>query len=527
VMHSRVPSFLLFGSLVSVLSAGQWVWAGDVAETTIIEIGNQKQLFVDDHIIEQMDNLKRVMNQPKKYPGNPVLVPDRPWEGFRAHMYGSVIYDRQAELFKMWYWAGTGSTMSGAYATSKDGIHWDKPDLGLSEFEGSKRNNRVGWMAMGMIYSPDDPDPGRRYKSMWGRQGAFSADGLTWHVPPESKDIPGDIVSDNVIPFVYDELSKRYVAFPKVNRESGGHGRRSVSVSFSDDFLTWTPVKTILVPDERDDELARETVAAMRDRVEYDDGPEWHLAQFYGHCGFPYEGMYLGLLWVFDISGWGAPIWGEKDFVRHPSWGGEDGPVYVQLTSSRDLLNWERVGDRRPFIPLGAADSYDSGQIYTTNRPIVVGDEIWIYYAAQESTHGHPIDWAAETDRFPQIPDAIKRASPRIRQTINLAKLRLDGWVSVDAGAEEGVLTTRPLRFEGRQLVLNVSAKGRASVEVLDEAGTAIDGFRAEDCEAFSGDAITHTVRWRGSSDVSRLAGKPVRLRFRLRDANLYSFVVK
>jgi len=380
---------------------------------------------------------------------------------------------------------------------------------------------------MGMIHSPDDPEPGKRYKSIHGRQGAFSADGLNLSVPSDSQDIPGDIVSDNVIPFVYDELSKRYVAFPKVNRESGGHGRRSVSVSFSDDILTWTPVKTILVPDERDDELARKTVAAMRDRVEYDDGPEWHLSQFYGHCGFPYEGMYLGLLWVFDISGWGAPMWGEKDFVRHPSWGGEDGPIYVQLTSSRDLVHWQRVGERRPFIPLGDPDSYDSGLIYTANRPVIVGDEIWIYYSASESTHGHPKYWAAETDRFPRIREAIKQASARVAETINLAKLRLDGWVSVDAGAKEGVLTTRPLRFKGRQLVLNVSAKGRASVEVLDEAGTAIDGFRAEDCEAFSGDAIEHIVRWRGSSDVSKLAGKPVRLKLRLRDAKLYSFVFK
>jgi len=487
-------------------------------------VGTHRQLFVDDYIIDRMDNLKKVMNQPKKYSGNPVLVSDRPWEGDgQLIMYGSVIYDRQAELFKMWYWC----TGRGAYATSQDGINWDKPELGLVEFQGSKRNNLIPWLAMGMIHSPDDPDPDRRFKSILGRRGGFSADGLTWHVPPESQDIPGDIASDNVIPFVYDEQSGRYVALPKVVRESGGHERRSVSVSFSDDFLTWTPVKTILVPDERDDELARETVAAMLGRVEYDDGPEWHLAQFYGHCGFPYEGMYLGLLWVFDISGWGPPTWGGKDFVRRPGAGGEDGPVYVQLTSSRDLVSWQRVGHRQPFIPLGGPDSHESGQLYTTNRPIVVGDEIWIYYSGAASTHGHPRYWARETDNYPQILQAIERASPRVAETINIAKLRLDGWVSVDAGPEEGRLTTRPLRFDGKQLVLNVAAKGRASVEILDEAGTAMDGFRAEDCEAFSGDKITHTVRWRGSSDVSKLAGKVIKLRFRLRDAKLYSFVVK
>ena len=490
-----------------------------------LKIGKQKQLFVDNYIVEQMDGVHKTLNQPKKHPGNPVLTPDRPGEGNRAHMYGSVIYDRQAKLFKMWYWTGVGSTMSGAYATSKDGIHWDKPDLGLVQFQGSKRNNRVGWMAMGMIYSPNDPDPGKRYKSIHGRRGAFSADGINLHVPPESKDIPGDIVSDNVIPFVYDELSKRYVAFPKVNLKSAGHLRRSVSVSFSDDFLTWTPVKPILVPDERDDELARKTVAAMRDRVEYDDGPEWHLAQFYGHCGFPYEGMYLGLLWVFDISGWGEPIWGEKDFVRHPGWGGEDGPMYVQLTSSRDLVNWDRVGDRQPFIPLGAADSYDSGLIYTTNRPIVVGDEIWIYYSGWESTHGHPIEWATETDKFPHIARAIKSASPRTGSTINLAKLRLDGWVSVDAGNTPGTLTTKPMVFDGSRLVINANASsGSVAVEILDSNGKAIPGLDARACRTFRGDSVRHEITWTNGASLAALAGKPVRLRFHLANARLSSF---
>ena len=488
-----------------------------------VDIGRYRQLFVDDTVIERMDNLKKVMNRPKKYPDNPVLVGDQPWEGEQLILYGAVIYDEDEKLFKMWYWCRRG----GAYATSQDGIHWEKPEVGLIEFEGSKQNNLVPWGAMGMIHSPDDGDPGKRYKSIHGRRGAFSSDGLTFTYRPKSRDIPGDIISDNVIPFFYDESRRRYVAFPKVNRLSGGHLRRAVSVSFSNDFLTWTPVETILVPDERDDELARETIAAMPDHVEYDDGAQWHLAQFYGHCGFPYEGMYLGLLWVFDISGWGAPIWGEKDFARLPGIGGEDGLIYVQLTSSRDLVHWERVGDRRPFIPLGAAGSYDAGMIYTINRPIIVGDEIRIYYSGSECGHGHPNYWSTETDRFPQITQAIKQTSLHTAETINLATLRLDGWVSVDAGAEEGVLTSRPLRFEGRQLVLNVVAKGRASVEILDDAGTTIKGFRADDCDSFSGDAIRHVVRWRGSSDVSELTGKPVRLRFRLRDAKLYSFAIE
>ena len=491
-----------------------------------VEIGQQKQLFVDDYIIDEMQNVSQVLNPVTKYPGNPVLRPDRAWEGLQVYMYGSVIYDDDEDLFKMWYIGWAPSSINCCYATSEDGINWQKPELGIVDFQGSKRNNCINWVGMGMIYSPNDPDPGKRYKSIIGRRGGFSADGLTWHVPPESQDIPGDIVSDNVIPFCYDEQSRRYVAFPKVNRESGGHLRRSVSVSFSDDFLTWTPVQTILVPDERDDELADQRVAALRE-PHFDDGPEWHLAQFYGHCGFPYEGMYLGLLWVFDISGW-CPEMAEVQ-GRRAGVGGEDGPVQVELTSSRDLVHWQRVGERQPLIPLGEAGSYDSGQIYTTNRPLIVGDEIWIYYGGIRNTHGHPLYWREETDRFPRILEAIERASPRTGGTINLAKLRLDGWVSVDAGDEPGTLTTKPLKFAGDKLVINAEAQdGWIGVEILGRSGQRpVPGFSLADCERFSGDSVRHTVKWRGNSDLSRLQGRPVRLRFHLQNAKLYSFVFR
>jgi hypothetical protein len=269
----------------------------------------------------------------------------------------------------------------------------------------------------------------------------------------------------------------------------------------------------------------------MQDHVTYNDGPQWHLAQFYGHCGFPYEGMYLGLLWVFDISGWGAAEWGPgraEDFVRRPSAGGEDGPVHVQLTSSRDLMSWERVGDRKPFIPLGAADSYDSGQIYTVNRPIIVDGEIWIYYSGAENTHGHPIYWSQDSKTYPRIAEAVKRASPRVAESINLAKLRLDGWVSVDAGGEAGTLTTKPLTIRGEELVINaaVQEEGWVDVEILDEAAQPLSGFAQSDCRRFQGDSVRHKVEWKGISNLSQLQGGSVQLRFHLQNAKLYSFVV-
>ncbi len=490
---------------------------GRSAEGAALSIGRQKQLFVDDYIIEEMDKVSQVLNPVTKYPGNPVLRPDRPWEGIHTYLYGAVIYDDDEDLFKMWYLGGGPERTGGCYATSKDGINWQKPELGLVDFQGSKMNNCINWFALGMIHSPDDPDPSKRYKSLSGRRGAFSADGLRWEVPDGSHNIPGDIASDNVIPFCYDELSHRYVAFGKVVRQSGEHLRRSVSVSFSEDFLTWTPVHTILVPDERDDELASQRVTMLHDRVQFDDGPEWHLAQFYGHCGFPYEGMYLGLLWVFDISGF-SPALVERVGGRRPSIGGEDGPTQVELTCSRDLLHWERVGERQLLIPVGEAGTWEAGMIYTVNRPLIVGDEIWIYYGGIQRSHGqHSEAWEAA------------RTSPGTGGGIGLAKLRLDGWVSLDAGNEPGTLTTKPLKFEGDELVINANAQdGWVGVEILSRTGQrALPGFSLADCRRFTGDSVRHTVKWEDGADLSRWQGRPVRLRFHLQNARLYSFVFR
>ena len=448
------------------------------------------------------------------------MVPEHPWEGVDVYVYGAVVFDEGEKLFKMWYTAwGAKSGMRGCYATSADGVHWKKPQLGLVNFRGSNGNNLIrltNWSHMGVIHSPGEPDSSRRYLALARRRGAFSADGLRFQTPPESKSIPGDLASDNVIPICYDEQGGRYVAFPKVVRRSGKHLRRSVSVSFSKDFLEWTKAETVLIPDARDDELSIRRTKALRDRVMFfEEDTGLRAAQFYGLCGFPYEGTYLGLLWVLDISGW------KPGYKKVPGIGGEDGPNQVELVSSRDLRRWNRVANRALIIPVGAKGSWEAGQIYTVNRPIVVGDAIRLYYGGMGHTHGHPMYHEG------------KEASG-IKTGIGLATLRLDGWVSIDSGEQEGTLTTKPLIFEakevveGTKLVINAKApRGSVVAEILDESDKPVSGFVKADCDSFRGDAIRHTVTWRGESDMRELAGKTVRLRFHLRNAKLYSFALR
>ncbi len=104
--------------------------------------------------------------------------------------------------------------------------------------------------------------------------------------------------------------------------------------------------------------------------------------------------------------------------------------------------------------------------------------------------------------------------------------LRLDGFVSVNAPLSGGEVVTKPLLFAGGKLGLNfsTSAAGSVQVEILDDFGRPLPGFALADCPPVFGDAIERPVTWRKSGDVSRLAGRPVRLRFVLRDADLFAF---
>jgi len=103
--------------------------------------------------------------------------------------------------------------------------------------------------------------------------------------------------------------------------------------------------------------------------------------------------------------------------------------------------------------------------------------------------------------------------------------LRLDGFASVNAPFTGGEMITNPLHFSGNQLVLNysTSAAGSIKVELLDSSGRPIQGYSSQDCRELIGDEIERVVTWNGVSDVSSLAGKPIQVRFLMKDADLFS----
>ncbi|MBN1347661.1 MAG: hypothetical protein JXQ73_33550 [Phycisphaerae bacterium] len=434
-----------------------------VIETPIV-VGRARRLFVDDALVESSSGLKRTLHAVRKHPSNPVLVPERAWEGKCVLLYGGVMRDPASNKFRMWYLAWgkhVGLPSFICYAESDDGLRWVKPSLGLHEFRGSKDNNIVITDITSnttIIHDEVDPDPGRRYKAVIrgrGTRGYTSPDGLRW------KDI--GVLLDQCYDSTsvqWDPVGRKWIASAKIFRD----GKRARGYAESKDFIHWTDTYFQMTVDDRD---------------RPDD-------QMYALTFFRYESVYLGLLRMFHT---------------------DTGVVDIQLTTSRNAKHWDRE-HREPFIPTtpqpGAWDYGNNSP--ATNGPIRVGDELWFYYSGRGTHH-----------------DEVQNTG-----AIGLGTLRVDGFVSLDAGDVVGTLTTKLLRLAGKALYVNANAAlGEVRVEILGGDGRAMDSFSKDGCVALAADGIGQAVGWRGAHDLSSIGGMPVRLRFHLRNAALYAFWVE
>ena len=451
-------------------------------------------LFFDDASLESKENLVQTIHQPTKHPSNPVLKREHPWEGFRVQVYGTMIYDPELDLFKASYMnipatAADKITVQGqrrpghatllSYATSKDGVEWEKPTLNLVDFEGSTANNMIAPdlynpEGFSVIYEPNDPDPSRRYKGFcWdhgkaplmmyegqeiygegeddGMYVTFSEDGIHWK-PYEGNPVMR-LGSDTGQVVLFDPGIKRYVACGRF-----GAGGSKVARSESEDFIHWSEPKLVLEPDEK-------------------DGAN---TQFYGISIDLYQGLYIGMLWMFWIDE------------------GRVGRIDFQLCHSHDGIQWIRDPERRVFMPNGPEGAWDSGDMRAACRSVIVDDRVMIYYAGSLAKHG-------------------EGGPKRIGMDIGLATLRRDGWFSLDAGSTPGTLVTKPFTHPGTELHANADAQGGSIIAefIPAEGDSAISA-------AFKGDALDGTL----SVDAvkrSGMRGETVRLKLTLSNAKLYS----
>ncbi len=483
---------------ISFLPGGNAAWAEETSGP--VQLDQRVQLFIDDFLIERTEGVWRTLNRSRKVPENPIIKPDRPWEGYLVLQPGSVIYDPNERQFQMWY--NTLATESDSdieqflcYATSKDGIRWEKPELGLVDFRGSKANNIVlRWCNWdhSVIRDPEDPDPKRLYKMVYwqtqdkdrcGIWSAFSADGIRWDDYDQNPTVPC-WASGDTFSVMKDPVSRQYWLYHKT---SPG-GPRKLSRLVSDDFIHWRDNDFVLEPDEHDP-----------------PGTE-----FYGLSAFPYGSQYLGLLWVFHTS------------LQ---------TMDVQIVSSRDGIAWDRSVHRRPFVSLGyqinqySGHSFDSGMAWPATAPVIQDGSLWFYYSGFDNLHNAP--------------------SEEHTGQLGLARIRQDAFCSFDATAE-GYVLTRLIKFSGKDLHVNVQLLsggkpgpdapwrgifndqpdqgGYLRVEVQDGQGDAIPGYEAEKSKLDPVDDIYRKVSWGERGDFEGLEDRPVRLKFVLSRAKLHSF---
>jgi len=455
-------------------------------------IGSRREIFVDRFLIDSLQGAELKLHRP--VPAGAALRFDRPWEG-PFSFYGNVFMDGDKYLLYYRGWPDVDLKKAGAVAclaTSDDGVHWKRPELGLFEVKGSRRNN--------VLLCGDEPvthnfcafldaRPGapeaERFKAVGGSHktgllGFVSADGIHWRRIQEGPILTIEkfgFDSQNVA--FWSEAEGRYLLYFRTFHPQPDptckHGVRWVSRSESEDFLNWSePVE-----------------------MDAGDTPYEHLYTQQTHPYFRAPHIYIALPARF-MPGRCALTEAQaaETGVHEKYW--HDCSDTVLMTS--------RGGNR-----------YDRTFMESFIRP-GIGDEHWVSrtnYAGLGVVPTGPAEMSLFVNRRYAQPAAY----------LERMTLRTDGFASLHAGYGGGETITRPVIFEGDELEINyaTSAAGSVKFEVQDESGKPIPEFALDRADEVLGDEIERVVTWNGSSDVAALAGRPIRLRVLLKDADVFS----
>ena len=242
----------------------------------------------------------------------------------------------------------------------------------------------------------------------------------------------------------------------------------------------------------------------MRPLLNYPDNFNVMRTEFYGAGAYSAESCVIGFPWTFSIS---ANLFGGRN---------QDGPIETQLAVTRDLEHWDRPF-RTPIIPPGKVGEWDGGMILTASKPSMSATKSGSTTAAPTTRTARPFSTVGRSTSAGESPAPLSASRPG----------RDDRFVSADAGAEGGTLTTVPLRFTGQRLEINAATRdgGEIRVELLDPAGRPLEGLAPS--APFTGDQLRHTVVFPGTANLSAFAGRPVCVRFKLRNAELYAFAFR
>ena len=510
-----------------------------------LEIDTSRQLFVDTHLIAAITGLERRLHPAVKHDANPLIrdfwaayLHPQPEGGYL--MYGNG-------------WRGRldgrespdGNAGANVYlACSTDGLEWEVETEPLL----ARPDSTTSWQPLqgqlhGLLHEPHDPDPEQRWKLIIRdrmrpppstEKARFSGsnvhialytspDGRRWTWKQDTnllrkhasfrRDTPLDGYPEgigDVLQVRWDPVLGRYIAHTKHTvgpdprfrmvlhgRETGPTSSWEARVagwSESDDLVHWSPPRIYAYPDS-------------------EDTRQPGMYGIYEASGFRYESMWLGCLSMTA----NVP---DPSCAAVPRHAGGYKRNWIRLAGSRDGRHWYYLADRSDFIPNGPDDGWDAHYLRmveqaTLGGPVVRGDEVWFYY------HG----------QYGGIPGCPGLTQPKDKweSAIGVGICPRDRFVSLAAGDEAGEVITRPLAFTGEgALSLNgvTTAGGRIRAAVLDEAGEPLPGRGYDDCEALDGDRLRAAVAWSGGS-LARHRGRYLRLAFRLRAAELFSFGIE
>lgn len=479
----------------------------------VLPIDKGRQLLVDDFLIEYTD-LDRKFYQPVKYRGNPLLKPETLIEknsGYcplAAPFSDGCFYDPQDKLFKLWYMAGWFDGT--ALATSKDGIHWERPNLDvvkgtnlvLAPGDNFRRDGVSVWL------DHESKDPLERFKMYcYARQGKIgedlkpvggflltSPDGIHWKW--RGKVAPS---SDNNT-FFYNPFRKKWVftirkegrptpPWSSAQKARSGRARSYWEGEEMNAALNgWKESVFWFGADRLDKKRAGYTIG---------EDPQIYKLDAVG-----YESIMLGLIQLH---------YGPSNEICAK--GGYPKLTELQLAFSRDGFHWDR-SNRKTFIEAEPQkkESWERAYIHSVGGLCnVVSDKLYFYYTAFKGN---------EQNRNP-----IHHWNGMYAQgSMGLAILRRDGFAAMET-TNQGFILTRPVRFSGSYFFVNIQGeRGNLAVEICDQNGNAIPSYSREDCIPVSTDSTKQLIAWKTADNLAALKGSIVRIKFYLQHAKLFSF---
>ncbi|HWB54102.1 MAG TPA: hypothetical protein VG722_07915, partial [Tepidisphaeraceae bacterium] len=496
-------------------------------------MSGQAQLFLDDSGIQEMTNLQRTMHTPQKQ--GAVITPDTADGETIIQTRSAPTWNPTLNEYQLVYISNAGGQWHPLLATSTDGIHWTKPNLGRPAGDAPNQvvvNDPTGqWTdAENVVYNPNDPNPATRYAALLGdvnRIPGVSADGYNFtpiQITP--------LTSGDESQLTYDSVHNQYIASLKTFSTWG----RSIGVSTSSNLTNWTSVQTVFATDLTDQQDARQVIEQrisdpnkMPLAFVDPEPPAGYVpasgtlstwaCDVYNMSIFPYGNGYIAMPAIFYRTGLDAD--GNNT----------DGFQNIQLAFSTNLQNWERLGDRQPFITSsdinnGLLGVYDRTEILPPSAPVVVGNQLYFYYTGIK-WRDCPYAYNADGSPRPQSEWTSQELADYNEGAgaVCLATLRLDGFFSLDAADTAGTVVTDPVQFGDDRLFLNLSAAsdGWAKVQVVNAAGQPIPGYTFNDAVPVTGDNVRIPVSWKSAS-LDQLAGQTVYFQIMFQDASLYSY---